>query len=76
MRWVLNGETALEREREKKEMHAKKEKMQDPRDKSLDTTYNLPLGNANRNQKKIFCSKAHRLNYIEGKKKQRKIFQI
>ncbi len=50
--------------------------MQDPRDKSLDTTYNLPLGNANRNQKKIFCSKAHRLNYIEGKKKQRKIFQI
>lgn len=24
MRWVLNGETALEREREKKEMHAKK----------------------------------------------------
>lgn len=26
MRWVLNGETALEREREKKEMQAKKKR--------------------------------------------------
>lgn len=49
--------------------------MQDPRDISLDTTYNLPLGNANRNQKKIFCSKAHRLNYIEGKKSREKFFK-